>query len=420
MALQSIDPSQLRIGLFIQLDLPWLKHNFVLSAFKIKTEKQLMELRRLGLQQIQYDPDRSDVEPLEPGTVELAPATSNEALEQAKKLREEKKVRILKLREKRVRLNACENAYAKTVGAVRKLMQNLRSQPAAAVAAANEMVSGMVTELVDNPDATIHLINMKGKNESSYYHSINVTILSLLLGRYLDLDKEQLRLLGVGALLHDLGHTMVPDKILRKMEPLTKAEQDLFMLHPAYGVKLAQRLGSVPPEAMAIIGQHHEMVDGSGYPRGLKAGQITELSKIVAIVNAYDNLCNNLDPQKSRSPYEAMSLLYAKEKQRFDKDKLTVFISKMGVYPPGTVVRLSNSALAVVTSINPKSLLNPSVIIYDPKIPKTEALIVDLQEEDLGIVESVRRGSLSNEVMEYLNLSDNVNYFYEGQSPQRR
>lgn len=409
-----IHPSQLRIGLYVHLDLSWMEHGFFSNNFKIKNEKQLVDLRKLGLKQIQYDPARSDVEPLPLQRKTTAAAEASSALSAEERQQQlEKAERQAKLRKRRQSLNRCEKAYGQAVGKVRALMQNIMSQPAMAVEAAGEMVGDMVGELMADQEATVHLVNMKGKSESSYFHSINVTILSLMLGKQLGLDKDALQQLGVGALFHDLGHTEIPGKILRKTTPLSKAEQDFFEMHPTYGVKLAERLGTLPPLAIEIIAQHHEMADGSGYPKGLKGEQIVQLARIVALVNAYDNLCNPLDSSKSLSPYEAMSLLFARQRARYDQQILTSFITHMGVYPPGTVVMLADGRTATVLSINPKSLLMPKVMVYEPSIPKSEALILDLQEEGIEIAESLRRSNLPQEVMDYLDLADNVNYIFD-------
>lgn len=409
--------------MFIHLDLSWLSHEFLSNDFKIKNEKQLAEVLRLGLKEIVYDPSRSDPVP-EPEPIPSAPepAPTGEALEallQLKQQQAEKEDRILQLKERRVNLGRCEKAYVNAVGSVRKVMSNLMSQPAAAVDAAEEMVGSMVERLMTDQEATLQLVSIKGKSESSYFHSINVFILSLMLGKHLGLDDEQMRHLGIGALFHDLGHGEIPSKILRATQPLTKPEILLYQMHPQYGVKMAQRIGTLPAAAIDIIGQHHEMNDGSGYPHKLLGPQIHLLAKIVAIVNGYDNLCNNMNSTKSCSPFEAMSHMYAKQKGRYDQKMLSLFITHMGVYPPGTVIKLEDGRLATVISINPKALLRPNVMVYDPKTPPAEAAIINLAEEPVKITESIRRSAIPSEVLEYLNLGGNLNYFIDAAKKDR-
>jgi len=396
-----------------------MQHSFMSSNFKIKNEKQLADLKKLKLSEIKYDPSRSDVEPLPlEQKAEIVPdvdpdleAEAQAELEAAKK--EAKQARVKKMKERTVRLNKCEKAYAETASTLRNVMRNIMSQPKAAVEDAEVMVSGMVGSLMEDQEATMHLVNMKGKSESTYFHAINVTILALMLGKQLGLDKQQMEDLGTGALFHDLGYSEIPDKILLKKEALNRAELNFFQMHPEYGVRQAEQIGTIPSEAVRVIEQHHEMIDGSGYPKGLREHQISELAQIVAIVNAYDNLCNQKDASKSCSPYEAISILFAKEKHKFNKKKITLFISNMGVYPPGTVVKLSDETIAVVMSINPNALLSPKVMLYDPEIPCSEAYILDLHEEGLKIIDSIRVSNLPEEIRNYFNLGDAVNVFID-------
>jgi putative nucleotidyltransferase with HDIG domain len=277
---------------------------------------------------------------------------------------------------------------------------------------ADKVVGNMVNELTLDTEVTIQLVNLKGKSESSYYHLLNVTALSLVLGQKLGLDSKKLHILGLGALFHDLGHQRIPSQILLKKEPLTPAEEQVYQRHTFLGVEMAKKIGALPEEAIAIIGQHHERLDGSGYPKGLKS-EVGTLTRIVAITDQYDELCNHTDPKRSLSPYEAVSLMFSKEQGKFDKSILTTFIANLGVYPPGTVVRLSDQRIASVVTINPDELLKPNVLIYDPEIPKEEALILDLMEEDLSISESCRRSELSPTVLNYLSLSDYVTYYFD-------
>lgn len=402
--------------MFVQLNTSWMKHDFLINNFKIKNEKQLAEIWRLHLDEIAYDPDKSDVEPLPLISSEPEPELEVKVDVNEQKRREDKLARIEKIKDRRMSLGRCENAYKSAVGSARKVMDHLLSQPAVAVEAAEEMIGGLVDKLMVDQEATLQLVSIKGKSENSYFHAINVSILSLMLGKYLKLNADQMRDLGVGALFHDLGHTELPSRILRTTEPLTMPERKLYQMHPLYGVKLAQRIGKLSKGVMEIIEQHHELIDGSGYPKQLKGAQISQLARVVAIVNRYDNLCNSINSEKCLSPYEAMSYMYAKQKGQFDERMLSLFITNMGVYPPGTIVRLANGSIAAVISINPKALLLPNVIIYDPNIPWNEAPIIDLSEEQLKITESFRRSALPPEVLKYLNLGERVNYYIDAES----
>lgn len=410
MADKTIQKEQLCIGLYIHLDLPWMKHPFLTSSFKIRSEKQLKTLRQLKLAGVRFDPDKSDAKPLPLVKASAIETQPNENADDT--LWEEKRKRIKVLKERRSKLNQTAGRYEKSVESTRKMMEILFSSPEQAVDMADEVIGNMVSDLTTDTEVTMQLVNLKGKNESSYYHSLNVTALSLVLGKKIGLDSERMHLLGLGALFHDLGHQRIPSQILLKKAPLTPAEEAVYQRHTKLGVLMANKIGTLPNEVIAIIGQHHECLDGSGYPNGLK-DEVDILTRIVAIVDHYDELCNHTDPKHSLSPYEAVSQMYGKEKGKYDHKILTAFIANLGVYPPGTVVRLSDQRIASVVTINHKELLKPSVLIYDPEVPKEEALILDLMEEDLSISESCRRSDLTPTVLNYLNLSEYVTYYFD-------
>ncbi|MGQ9660498.1 MAG: HD-GYP domain-containing protein [Thermochromatium sp.] len=411
-----LDKTQLRIGLFVMLDLPWMSHPFLTSSFKIRNQWQLRILRQLDIEQVRVDLDRS--EPF--SEAELAETVTLDETETAESdgnpgstLWAEKTARIQRLKQRRSRLNQCAKRYMQKVNLARKLMSHLRASPAQAVEEADELVDGMVDELTEDAETTVQLVNLKHQDENSYHHAINVSALALVLGRKLGLDQGQLRLLGQGGLFHDLGHLKIPAQILMKKGPLTKAERRFYEQHPRYGAEIARQIGTLPVGIIEIIAKHHEHLDGSGYPEGLRANDIGLLTRILTVVNRYDNLCNGFGGERGLSPHQAVSRMYSKERQCYDPKVLTTFITNLGVYPPGTVVRLTDGRIAVVISINADDLLKPNVLVYSDEIPAEEALILDLIEEGIGIRESLHRSELTEEQIEYLNLSDKLSYYFQ-------
>lgn len=421
MSLQKIPVEQLRVGLYIRLDGAWTDYPFMFRQFKIKNEKQIKIIVELGVKTIIYDPARSDTKlvqmdlPEELVEPEIQEVIVPDEAEEKSLLEEafiEKASRIQQLKDRRVSLNRCEKAFSESVSAVKSLMNDMRARPKESLAAAEELVGDIVGTVISDQNATMQMVNMKGQDEGSYFHIINVTMLSLVIGKELGLDEMEMNHLGVGAMLHDFGHLKVPDKILRKTSPLTEVERKIYELHPVYGVELAKKIGSFSKSVIEIIGQHHEHEDGTGYPKKLKADQISKLSKVVAVANAYDDYCNSPKNTKLLTPYEAMAHMYSQKK--YDKNILSIFINRLGVYPPGTLVRLSNGSVAGVTAVNHHDLLNPQVVLYDSEIPKEEAAIIDLSEEDdLKIEETIRRNEVPSEMLSYLNFGDSVNYFVD-------
>ncbi|WP_280355115.1 HD-GYP domain-containing protein [Pseudomonas sp. BN414] len=406
-----IQPEQLCIGLYIQLELGWWEHDFAFSNFKIKDDAQVRALQALGLNRLRYDPARSDCEPLPPPAETDSPPQATVAEDPETKARQ---VRSAKLRQLRQRVAEVDRRFIQASQQVKTLNQTLRSRPEEAVKQAGAIVVGLVDTLLGGPGAVLHSITGKAA-EDSYFHALNVTVLALLLGRQLGLDAEACHSLGLGGLLHDIGKMEVPSKVLLKSEPLTKPELQFLQLHTDFGLKMGQRL-MLDDEVLRIIHEHHEHCDGSGYPRGLKEAGIGRLSKLVAIANQFDNLCNPLDPRTALSPHEALALMFKQQRQRFDEVALKAFIRAMGVYPPGSLVQLDDDRFALVLGVNPSQPLKPTLVVHDPEIPKQEALILDLEQEPrLSIARSLRPSLLPLEVLEYLSPRRQLTYYIEPQ-----
>ena len=415
-----VRPDQLRIGVFVCLELNWLDHNFARNSFKIKSAEQLAELRQLGLSRIQVDPSRSDAAPLAVpvraagDTPVAAPAASTGHSETVISKRE----RVARIVQQREDVAHCEKEFVKAATALKDINANLFSKPAAAHESADHLVQQMLDSILTDKDVAIHLMNDKVAGEEMYFHSLNVTVLAMMLGRELRLPVVDIKQLGVGCLFHDIGKLDIPDRVRLKTEPLTRAERNLMQQHTQYGLGMAAKLG-LSRGAVDVIGQHHECVDGSGYPLQLKSGAISTLARIAAIVNTYDNLCNQPNLLELLSPYEALSQMFAQQRHQFDAGPLTTFIRCMGVYPPGTLVRLSDDTLGMVVSVNSAKPLRPSILIYDPAVPKAEAIIIDLNAEpDLNVAASLKPSQLSREVHDYLSPRKRTTYYFD--SPQDR
>ena len=405
-----ISPEQLCVGLYIQLELAWWEHNFAFSNFKIKDEGQIKALRALGLERLRYDPARSDVPPLsaptQPAAPEPAVVSAPSPAEQASQQRAEK------LKALRKRLAEVERKFVQASQQVKTLNQTLRSRPEDASKQAGEIVGAMVDTLLGGSGVVLHSINSKSA-EDSYFHSLNVTVLALLLGRQLGLDSENCHILGMGALLHDVGKLEVPSKVLLKSEPLTRPEQQLLQLHCEFGLRMGHKL-MLDDEVLRIINEHHEYCDGSGYPRQLREAAIGRLSRLVCIANQFDNLCNPLNPRDALSPHEAIALMFKQYSARFDAVALKAFIRCMGIYPPGSLVQLDDQRYGLVLGMNPSQPLKPTLIVYAADVPKHEALIIDLEQEPrLSIDKSLRPAQLPREVLEYLNPRQQLSYFVE-------
>jgi putative nucleotidyltransferase with HDIG domain len=411
-----IKPAALKLGYAIKLPGGWLKHPFLSGDMIIENAQQLQIIRSLNLDYVFFYPDKS-VKVAQPEELrDEDTAGFNMAASEAQlKMQQEKMQRIEQAKAHRRDLQRTEKAFAQSLLQVKSLMSKINSRPLNAIDEAGSLISAMADILLGADSLVLHLISGAAKEqEGLYYHSLNVATLSMMLAKNLNLAPAQVKTVGIGALFHDIGKIKIPSQILRKTTALTTPEQNLLKMHTKYGVELVGLTDNFPLEAWPIVEQHHEYIDGSGYPKALKEPQIDALAKIVAVVNAFDNLCHPLDINNSRSPHHALSYMYRSMKGKLPEREMKVMIKMMGVYPPGTIVLLSDQRLGIVMSVNSDNLLCPNVLIYDADVPRLEAPIITLQPDKLSISKVIKIQSLPPQIAEYLNPRAQVSYHIQG------
>lgn len=414
---------QLRKGMFVILKLSWLEHPFAFNSFVIQTEAQVETLRSLGLQTVEVSPLRSQtaVMPVQQVQNSLPPAAvldapddkpAADASATKKPAIGQKSPLLEKHHQLREDIAEAGRQAVRAAQVVRQTSREFISRPTEAAAAAQALIADITASLMSSGDVMVHLLGDRVAGEEVYCHALNVSVLSLLLGKSLELDATQLHVIGLAAVFHDLGKLEMPSRILMKSEALNHAEEELLRQHSRLGAELALR-GELPEPVVTAILQHHEHVDGSGYPHGLTADKIILAAKVVAIVNHYDNLCNPVSPSQALTPYEALSTMYAKRKGWFDQGMLGRLVHVLGVYPPGSLVQLSNGKTAMVVSVNAARPLQPSLLVYDAAVPKSEALVLDLEKNPaINIRKALRPAALDLAAHEYLCPRERVAYYY--------
>ncbi|MBY0573383.1 MAG: DUF3391 domain-containing protein [Undibacterium sp.] len=419
---QLIAIEQVRIGMFIKLDLSWFEHSFSMNAFKITNQKQLDDLLALKLKHIRYFPSKSDLGAISGNTKAVQPvevkqsitAESNAGIKVFDSIVAAKRARFEKLTQQRDELARCEEKFVHAASVVKGIGKTIFSQPEATIKEAGKLVDSIAEIFIDSSDTVMHLIQQTGANDDLYFHALNVSVLAMMLAHEMQCTPAQVKSVGMAALFHDLGKVNVPDNIVNKTTPLSKAEQNFFEMHTQYGHDIGKK-ALLSPVVLEVIASHHEMLDGSGYPSHLKSEAIRMPTRIVTIANVYDNLCNHNDPSQSLTPHEALSTMYAHRRAQLDPKVMATMIKSLGVYPPGTLVRLSNEAIGIVMNCNVGKPLRPRVLVYDADIPKEDAIILDLAEEssDLAITASMRPGVLPRAIFDYLNPRKRVNYYFD-------
>ncbi|MND57581.1 Cyclic di-GMP phosphodiesterase response regulator RpfG [compost metagenome] len=231
--------------------------------------------------------------------------------------------------------------------------------PLAAVA--EEMVDTMFT----HGDAMLCLARIRAKDAYLMEHSMNVAILLANFGRYLGLERNVLKELTLGGLLHDVGKIMTPDEVLNKPGKLTDEEFGVMRQHVVHSYDILSNTAGITPTMLEVAANHHERLDGTGYPQRLKGDQLSLYTRMSGIVDVYDAVTADRVYKQGMQPTQAFRILLKGINQHFDAELVTKFIKCMGVYPVGTLVQLSNQRLAVVMQRNEQQPLKPMVkVIY--------------------------------------------------------
>ena len=414
-----IGVDQLRIGLYIHLDLKWFEHPFAFNNFRIKDEEQILIVRSLGLKRIRFDPARSDCRPLPSDLERATQCVASPQLVVEHPALAAKRALIEKIRQQREASARIEHAFVDTARTIHNVEKNLLTHPEETVEQARQLVGQIADSILSAPELAIYVMSGTVGGEELYFHSLNVTMLALMMARDIDLPAEVVQPLSMGALFHDIGRREIPSKILTKMDPLTQAERSYYELHCQFGVEIVRQL-KLPAATQMIIGEHHEMFDGSGYPKKLKGEAISLLARIVAIANYYDELCNPQNVLQALTPHEALATMFARLRSKFDPRLLQIFVRCLGVYPPGTIVQLSNGLIGMVATVNTAKPMKPMVVVYDEDVPREEAILVDMgAEADVNIAKAIRPGQLPRDIFNYLNPRQQVSYYFDAGGQQK-
>jgi putative nucleotidyltransferase with HDIG domain len=264
---------------------------------------------------------------------------------------------------------------------VASIFEGVRTGTPIPGAAVKHVVGTLIDSLLRRHDALMSLIHTRRFEANLFQHAINVCVLALVIGERQRLDRQQLESLGIGALLHDVGELRLPQNLLRKSGVYTEAERRLMQQHPRLGAVILAQSDDIPEVARRIVAEHHERLDGSGYPLGLQGNDICPLSQIVGIADVYDAMFSTRGWRPPLSPVQAVKELYQYgHTGQFDLGLVETAIRCLGIYPVGSVVELSTGERGVVVGVNPADALRPVVqVIWDAaRQPYPTPLVVHL------------------------------------------
>lgn len=363
---QRIDTDDLEIGMFVaELDRPWLESPFLFQGFLIENEQDLATLREV-CRYVFVDPERSRGTAAQRKAPQAAANAAQISVEAPRaRLRRppvdavrandprrfaESFQQVMKL-QKRAHLALIRMIDERRIGRL------VRFEPVL------DVVRELTERVVENQNVALWLTKLREQDEFNATHSINVAILSIAFANHLGYEREALHAIGLGAMLHDIGLTEPSNDIIRQKIRLSEADFAVVRRHPMDGLFSLKRCHELPPMARDIIRSHHERIDGSGYPHGLKGDEIPRHVRIVGIADSYDAMTSDRAYRKAMQPPDALAELHREAERSFGHALVQSFIQCIGIYPVGSVVKLNTGAIAMVASTFPGERLTPLVLL---------------------------------------------------------
>jgi HD-GYP domain-containing protein (c-di-GMP phosphodiesterase class II) len=370
--LTKINVEYLQVGMYVsKLDKPWLKSNFLFQGFELKNQADINAVSE-QCKFVYIDVNKQN----KIQTVEARDAYSKEWLD--------RKTPPDKLSTFEKEIEHASYLYQETSNLVRSFMQDVCVSETINVEIAKKAVAQCVDSILHAPDALLWMTQLKNRDLYTSQHSMNVCILAIALGRQINLSVEALNDVGLCGMMHDMGKMLVPLEVLNKPGKLEPDELKIMQSHPELGWKLLLSSSGMYAGAIDVAHNHHERLDGTGYPRKLTAEKITPYTRIVAIVDMYDAIISDRVYQKGRTHLDAINIMTKICGTHLDSGLTYKFIECLGIYPPGCIVEMSNGEIAIVVEANQKKKLKPKIILLldEDKKPRPERM-VDLTKMDL-------------------------------------
>jgi len=360
---KTLSINELKTGMFVSEVILRERKNKVKNQGRVNSQRTIESLKKQGVTQVIIkceDDETSSTQPIENSketpqqNIEtdqssIVDPTQNKLTAEASSLDQEFS-------------RSCE-IYDNTTKNIQSLFNHARAQKALSPEAINLLASEITDSVVRNEYAITILTRIRHHSTYQWEHATNCAILVCGFALFLGLNKDTAQKMTLGALLHDIGVAKVPKGIIEKPSKLTTNEMDVVKKHLAWGHQLCKKDGFNDPILMDMLINHHERLDGSGYPRGLKKEKLSKLARITAIVDVYDAMTGDKNYKKGLPPISALRHLLG-DKNKFDQEIVQQFIKYLGVHPVGSFVELSNDKIAIVVEGNRNEPLKPKVKIF--------------------------------------------------------
>ena len=365
MTRRKIAVGDLGVGMYVaELDRPWIESPFLFQGFVISSSDELEKLRgtcRHVFIEDAPNTDSSERTIRRSMNVRVMSSPRQSHSEWQRVTSEDRRVSFQR------ELDRANTVRQRTQQYVDGLLADARLGRAIDTGTARLVVADMVNNVISDPEAALWLTQLKRAHQYTAQHCVNVSVLSIAFGAHLGYSREQLQIIGLGALLHDVGKMKVPRQVLEKPGRLTPEEFEIMKRHPVDGYELL-KASPIPAQALQIVRFHHERISGKGYPDGLSGDQIPTAVLVTAICDVYDALTSDRVYRHGLPPDQGLHAMYQMAPSDFGKGLVHEFIKCIGIYPVGSLVELTNGAIGIVMTKDPNYKLRPVVmLICDPQ-----------------------------------------------------
>lgn len=365
MRLVKIPALNLKPGMFVaELDRPWLETPFALQGFVIRDNDEVLYISDY-VEHVYVDAEYS-------GQAQSLELALTPTADRGKKR--------LRMSEEFERTKISFTSAAETLD---KVFNNLRKGQHHDIEVVKEAVNPLIEGVFRNQEAVAALVRLKEAGDYRYHHGVSMAVWAAILGRHIGLHRDELEKLAVGCAMCDVGMTQLPPELLDQAGNLTDKQRRIIRAHPIMGADLVSKSNDVDFEILAIIENHHERMDGSGYPRGIDGSAIPLLARIAGLVDAYDAMITSRPYANARTSSEATQELLDSKGALFQDSLVEQFVQAIGLFPTGTMVELNTGEVAIVVTQNETRRLRPEVVIVldTDKSRLEQPRIVDLDEQ---------------------------------------
>ncbi|HEX7047323.1 MAG TPA: HD-GYP domain-containing protein [Gammaproteobacteria bacterium] len=355
-----LDVGSLRLGMFVaELDRPWVGTPFLFQGFMIESPDELEQLRECARHVFVDDLESSQAREIQDALVTAAGRVRSGRVSAVTVEFEEWKG-AAKLRRTLERLN---NTVEKSRERIGNVLEDVRAGKSVQAKDTRVVATELVETVSRNPQTAQWMTILRSENQQIAQHSMNVSVLAAALGRFLNWNDALVSVMSEGALLHDAGMSRVPRWILDKPGPLSQREFLLVRMHADYAARLLEAEGDYDRRVIDIVRHHHERIDGSGYPAGLRGHDIPGYVQAVSIVDVYESMTAEKPYEAALSPSLALTRLHRRVDRHFDRYLVEAFIRCIGIYPLSSLVCLQNGALGIVISSQEENRLKPVLLL---------------------------------------------------------